>query len=101
MSFIHSLPIDQQRLLGTPLSQLVGCDVAARCTDPGCPPNRPIPIDDMLLAYGDIPLAATLGSLRCVACGGLAGRVSLQCHKPGDAVAERLRVWPPLHQEPS
>jgi hypothetical protein len=94
MSAILSLP--RESLLEVSLSGLVGWDIAARCLDPCCPPNRPIPVQEILLAQGDRPVAHSLPRLRCSACGGPAAEMTLRRNLPGGTVSRALLTRPSL-----
>jgi hypothetical protein len=90
------LTLAREHLLETSLSRLVGWDVAARCPDPCCPPNRPIPVQEILVAQGDVPLARSFPRLRCSACGGVASEMALQRQLAGGTVSRRLLARPSL-----
>ncbi|MBO1073964.1 hypothetical protein [Roseomonas marmotae] len=91
----------RESLLETSLSRLLGWDLAARCLDPCCPPNRPIPVQEILVAQGDVTLAHSFPRLRCSACGGAAVGMALQRKLPGGTVSRRLLTRPSLPQDMS
>lgn len=88
------LALPRESLLETSLSRLLGWDVVARCQDPCCPPNRPIPVQEILLAQGDVPLARSLPRLRRSACGGAVGETALRRSLPGGTVSCLLLTRP-------
>lgn len=90
------LALSRESLLETSLSRLLGWDVAARCQDLCCPPNRPIPVQEILLVQGDVPLARSFPRLRCSACGGAVGETVLQRSLPGGTVSRLLLTRPSL-----
>lgn len=90
------LALPRESLLETSLSRLLGWDVAARCQDLCCPPNRPIPVQEILVAQGDVPLARSFPRLRCSACGAAAVEMALQCSLPGGTVSRQLLTRPSL-----
>jgi hypothetical protein len=101
-SAVIALP--RESLLETSLSGLLGWDVVARCMDPCCPPNRPIPVQEILLAQGDVPLARSFPRLRCSACGAAAAEMALQRSMAGGTVSRLLLArpvpFPALPQDP-
>lgn len=90
------LALPRESLLETSLSRLLDWDVAARCQDPCCPPNRPIPVQEILLTQGDVPLARSFPRLRCSACGGAVGEAVLRRNLPGGTVSRLLLTRPSL-----
>lgn len=73
------------------LSHWTGWSIRARCADPTCPPGRPVLVDDVLTARGDVTLDAMADQMRCCACGQPAERVCLASRMSGGEIVMPVR----------
>ena len=80
-------PLDREAALQTRLRDWRGWQIRARCGEGPCPANRPVPVEEMLDARGDVALHEMAALLRCSACGGASGQVALlRCSRAGQVI---------------
>jgi hypothetical protein len=77
--------------LDSPLARWRGWEIRTRCADPCCPPNRLIPVCEVVEAHDTVTVRAMAGQMRCCVCAKPARNVALVRDKAGARIIQPVR----------
>jgi hypothetical protein len=74
--------------LDSPLARWTGWQIRTRCADPCCPPNRLIPVSDVVEARDTVTVRTMARQMRCCVCGRPAHNVAPLQSKAGAQIIQ-------------